>query len=148
MKNGIIEFSLIGIISLSLFSVAYGQAKKTKEKIIEPTAKEAIKQVLSNGDIPLSAGKNCGSVGTSKDDRTVLDFLSGVLSFQTAPNSASKIEFAFKQEKGKGGELVWICDLLFKGKDDEDVWSNGIRFKIRNADRRLLRDSLMCIGTG
>ncbi|MGI8788886.1 MAG: hypothetical protein ACR2HG_14180 [Pyrinomonadaceae bacterium] len=148
MKNRLLKFSMIGIISLVLFSVADGQAKKNAEKIIEPTAKEAIKQILSNGDIPLSVGKNCQSVGTAKDDRTILDFISGILSFQAAPNSTNQIEFTFKQEKGKRNEIIWVCDLLFRGKDEEDVWSNGVRFKMRNADRRLLRDSLMCIGTG
>lgn len=148
MKNSFLKFSTIGLMSLVLFSVAFGQTKKTDAKVVEPTAKEAIKQLLSNGDILLSAGKNCGSVATSKDDKTVLDFLSGVLSFQAAPESSSQIEFTFKQEKGKRNEPVWVCDLTFKGKDAEDVWSNGVRFKMRNADRRLMRDSLMCIGTG
>lgn len=148
MKNSILKFSVIGIIALALFSAAPGQTKKTDAKIIEPTAKEAIKQLFSNGDILLSAAKNCGSVATSKDDKTILDFLSGVLSFQAAPESSNQIEFAFKQEKGKRNEPIWVCDLTFRGKDAEDVWSNGVRFKMRNADRRLMRDSLMCIGTG
>jgi len=149
MKNIILKFSLIGIVSLlGLFSAADGQTKKSEAKIIEPTAKEAVKQVFLNGDILLSAGKNCESVGTSKEDRTILDFLSGVLSFQAEPNAKSAIEFSFKQEKGKRNELVWVCDLLFRGGDEETPWSNGIRFKMRNSDRRLMRESVMCIGTG
>lgn len=148
MKIGFIKFLTIGILSLFLFSFADGQTKKTKEKIIEPTVKEAVKQVLLNGDVSLSDGKYCQSVGTSPDDKTVLDFLSGVLSFQAMPKSSNRIELVFKQEKGKNNELVWACDLWFYGKDEEDVWSNGIRFKMRNADRRLMRESLMCLGTG
>jgi hypothetical protein len=148
MKKVFIKFSLIGIISLFLFSAAVGQTKKSDSKLVEPTPKEAIKQILLNGGILLSAAKNCQSVGTAADDKTILDFLSGVLSFQAAPDSTNQIEFTFKQEKGKQNEPVWVCDLSFKGKDAEDVWSNGIRFKMRNADRKLMRESLMCIGTG
>ncbi len=148
MKNSILKLSLIGLVSLGLFSAAIGQTKKIETKIIKPTAKEAVKQIFLNGDILLSAGKNCESVGTSKDDRTILDFLSGVLSFQAEPNTKSAIEFSFKQEKGRKNEPVWVCDLLFRADDEDSPSSNGIRFKMRNSDRRLMRESVMCIGTG
>jgi hypothetical protein len=148
MKNAFINFLLLGLIALCLFSSVAAQVKKTNGKAVEPTAKEAIKQILLNGNILLSAGKNCESVGTSKDDRTILDFLSGVLSFQAEPKTSSAIEFTFTQEKGKRNEIVWVCDLLFRGMDEENPSSNGIRFKMRNSDRRLMRESVMCIGTG
>lgn len=148
MKISFIKISLIGIISLSLFSSASGQTKKTGKAIVEPTIKEAIKQIISNGDVPLSVGKNCESVGTSPDDKTILDFLIGVLSFQAAPNSQNQIEFVFKQEKNLHNQIVWVCDLSFKGKDDEGVWDNGIRFKMLNSSRKLIRESISCIGAG
>lgn len=148
MKNAFLHFLLIGLITLCLFSDAVAQVKKTNGKTVEPTAKEAIKQILLNGNILLSAGKNCESVGTAKDDRTILDFLSGVLSFQAEPNANNTIEFSFKQEKGKRNEIVWVCDLLFRGGDAESPAGNGVRFTMRNSDRRLLRESVMCIGTG
>ena len=148
MKNSFIKFSLIGIVSLLLFTSVEGQTKKPQAKLVEPTAKEAIKLILLNGNILLSAAKSCQSVGTSAADKTILDFLSNILSFQSAPDSTNQIEFAFKQEKSSRNETLWVCDLSFKGKDAEDVWSNGIRFKMRNTDRQMLRESLMCIGTG
>lgn len=147
MKNSIIKFSLIGIISLFLTISAFAQTKKTSEKPVEPTVKEAIKEVMLNGNILLSSGKDCQSVKTAPTDKTLLDFLSGVLSFQAEPNSANQIEFTFKEEKGRMNEILWVCDLMFRGKDGEDVWSNGIRFKMRNASRKMLRESLACIGT-
>ncbi|MBX7171721.1 MAG: hypothetical protein K1X72_12245 [Pyrinomonadaceae bacterium] len=148
MKRVITKFSLIGIITMFLFTFSYGQSRKGKEKIVEPTAKEAIKQVILNGDIRLSVGKNCQDVGASPTDKTILDYLSGILANQAEPKTENFIEFKFKQEKGRLSEIIWICDLLFKGKDAEDVWSNGVRFKLRNSDRKLLRESLSCIGTG
>ena len=147
MKSGFIKFSLIGLISLNLFSAAFIAAQKTK-KPIEPTVKEAVKQIFLNGDILLSSVESCKSVGTSPGDKTILDFLSGVLSFQAEPGSQNRIEFAFKQEKSSRNGTVWVCDLMFYGKDEEDVWGNGIRFKLRNSDRKLIRSSVMCLGTG
>lgn len=143
MKHLIFKFSAIGIVSACLFSNAFGQTKKS-----EPTAKEAIKQVFLNGDILLSAAKDCQSMATASGDKTILDFLSGVLSFQAEPNTNNSVEFSFKKETGKQKEIVWVCDLLFRGGDAESPTGNGIRFKMRNADRRLMRESLMCIGTG
>lgn len=147
MKSGFIKFSIIGLISLNLFSAAFIAAQKTK-KPIEPTVKEAVKQIFLNGDILLSSVESCKSVGTSSSDKTILDFLSGVLSFQAEPNSQNRIEFTFKKEKSSRNEIVWICDLMFYGKDEESVWGNGVRFKLRNSDRKLIRSSVMCIGTG
>jgi hypothetical protein len=148
MKKAFVNFSLLGLMFLCLFASAGAQVKRTSRKTIEPTAKEAIKQIFMNGDILLSAGKNCASVGSSSDDRTILDFLSGVLSFQAEPNTNNAVEFLFKQERGKRNEILWICDVIFRGGDTESPSSNGIRFKMLNSNRRLMRESLMCIGTG
>jgi hypothetical protein len=147
MKNIISKVFLIVIVSLGVVSTA-GQTKKYAAKIVEPTAREAIKQVFLNGDMLLTAGRNCESVGTSRNDKTILDFLAGVLSFQAEPKTNNSIEFSFKREKGKGSETVWACNLVFRGGDEESPSSNGLRFKMRNSDRRLMRESLACIGTG
>ena len=143
MKRLTVKFSTVVIVFVWLSLNASGQAKT-----VEPTAKEAIKQIFLNGNILLSAAKDCQSMRTSPEDKTILDFLSGVLSFQAEPDTKNAVEFSFKKESGKQKEIVWICDLLFRGGDEESPSGNGIRFKMRNADRRLMRDSLMCIGTG
>ena len=143
MKRLTVKFSTVVIVFVWLSLNAFGQAKT-----VEPTAKEAIKQIFLNGNILLSAAKDCQSMRTSPEDKTILDFLSGVLSFQAEPDTKNAVEFSFKKESGKQKEIVWICDLLFRGGDEESPSGNGIRFKMRNADRRLMRDSLMCIGTG
>jgi hypothetical protein len=148
MKTAFVNFSLLSLMFLCLFASTEAQVKRTTQKTIEPTAKEAIKQIFLNGDVLLSAGKNCASVGTSQNDKTILDFLSGVLSFQAEPDTRNAVEFSFKQERGKRNEILWVCDVIFRGGDAESPSSNGIRFKMLNSDRRLMRESLMCIGTG
>ena len=90
MKRAFFKFSLIGFVFVFLFSAVNAQTKKTAAKIVEPTAKEAIRQVLLNGNILLSAAKNCESMGTSLEDRTIFDFLSGILSFQAMPESTNR----------------------------------------------------------
>ena len=154
MKKRLVFLSL-ALLFFAAFGGTIASAQKqtgvkiSQAKAVEPTAREAIKLVLANGDIPLSSIASCKSVGTTKSDKTILDYLIGVLAFQAEPESQNRIEFSFKPEKGKRNESVWVCDLIFSGKDGEEtVYSNGVRFTMRNSDRRLLRESLMCIGTG
>ncbi len=147
MKNNLVKFSLIGIVSLFLFSTAVAQAKKGERKIVEPTAKESIKQILLNGNLLLDSYESCRSYAT-KEEKTVGDYLANVISFQAMPDSATVLDFTFDREKAKNGETIWVCDLVFRLKDLADSSTNGFRFKMRNADRKLMRESLMCIGSG
>ena len=148
MKSSFIKFLAICLMLLGLFSAASSQTKTAKEKPIEPTVKEVIKQILSNGDISLSVDPSCKSVGSSPNDKTILDFVSSILSFQAEPDSKNYIKFSFVQEKSPKENLVWVCDLMFHGEEGENVWSNGLRVKIRNSDRKLLRGVVVCTGTG
>ena len=147
MKKALIKFSLIGLTCLFLLPAANAQTKKADAKIVEPTAKESIKQILLNGNLPLSAYESCRSYA-NKEEKTVGDYLASVISFQAMPDSATVLDFAFSQEKAKNGETVWVCDLVFRLKDEADASTNGFRFKMLNTDRRLIRESLMCTGTG
>lgn len=149
MKNGIFNFLLIGTVFLGFSSAVFSQTKDGK-KTIEPTAKESIKQIFLNGDILLSSVESCKSVGTSLDDKTLLDFMSVVLSFQAERESENRIEFSFTKEKGSKNEIIWLCDVMFynKGEDMDAYATNGVRFKMRNSDRKLIRSSLVCTGTG
>lgn len=148
MKTALIKFLIVALFTFSLCAVSFSQTRKRAEKIVEPTVKESLKQIILNGDIALRSAKNCESVGTSRNDRTILDFLIGVLSFQAEPETNNSIEFSFVQERGRKNEVFWVCDLLFIGGDAESPSSNGVRFKMRNAKRKLIRESLTCIGTG
>lgn len=130
-----------------MISAATGQTKKAEPKIVEPTAKESIRQILLNGNLLLNSYESCRSYATS-EEKTIGDYLASVISFQAMPDSATILDFMFTQEKAKNGETIWVCDLVFILKDEADAATNGFRFKMRNADRKLIRESLMCIGTG
>lgn len=148
MKMALIKFSIGALFIFSFCAEVYSQTGKRAEKIVEPTIKESLKQIILNGDVALRSAKYCARGNASEDTKTILDFLIEVLSFQAEPETNNSIEFSFKQERGRKNEILWLCDLSFRGGDEESPSSNGFRFKMRNSDRKLLRDSLMCIGTG
>ena len=146
--------TLLFIFVFSGVGNLYAQKEKKKCKkdtktveAAEPTAKEALNLILSNGDIPLTVDESCKSVGSSPNDKTILDYVSGLMSFQTEPNSKNRIEFTFKQKKDDN-RLFWVNDLMFLGENGEDIWSYGVRFTMRNSDRKMLRKSVICIGAG
>jgi hypothetical protein len=154
MRKQVFIIALLFAFSLFGNGIVYAQKAKNdsnkkhqKEKITEPTAKEALNLILSNGDIPLTVDSSCKSVGSSPDDKTILDYISGLMSFQTEPESSNRIEYSFTRKEEKK-YVYWVCDLMFLGKDSEDVWSYGVRFTMRNSDRKLLRESVKCIGSG
>lgn len=137
------------VLTIVFLSAVFASAQENNSKKNEPTAKEAIKLIFANGNIPLSVNSSCKDVGSSKTDKTISDYLSGLLSFQTEPDSNNRIGFSFKEEKGKRNEVLWICDLMFFGKGkDEEIWSWGIRFTLRDTDRKLIRNSVICLGAG
>ena len=148
--NSSLRAVLSGILTaFALASAAAAPATAQKRRApTAPTAQEAVREIFRNGDLPLAAVESCRSAGTSRRDRTLLDYLSGVLAFQTMPNSQNRLEYAVRRDETRRGEIVWICELTFYGRDDEDVWSNGVRFKMRGAGRRLIRSSIVCTGTG
>lgn len=82
MKKIFIKFSLIGLTSLFLFPAANAQTKKADAKIVEPSAKEAIRQILLNGNLPLISYESCRSYATN-EEKTVGDYLASVISFST-----------------------------------------------------------------
>jgi hypothetical protein len=136
------------ILTLAIILLAASYASAQAKKTVEPTAKEALRLILANGDIPLTINATCKDVGASRDDKTIFDYLTGLLSFQTEPDSASHIEFKYKAEKNKRDEALWICDLMFYGKDGDDEWSWGVRFAMRDSNRKLIRSSVVCTGSG
>lgn len=138
------HFILLLAIVLASSVYASAQAKKA----VEPTVKEAVRLILANGDIPLSVNSSCKDVGSSATDKTILDYLSGLLSFQAEPGSSNHIEFKATAGKGRKNEAVWVCDLMFYGKEEEAEWSWGVRFTMRDSDRKLLRETVVCTGSG
>jgi hypothetical protein len=147
MRSCFFRIVLIAFMFLSGVLVSYGQARTNGQKVLEPTAKEAIKQILANGTLLLKSYPSCESYAATKENVTISDYFASFLSFQAEPGKF-RIDFSFTQEKSKRNELIWVCDLVFRTVDEPETSSDGFRFKMRNSDRKLMRDSLMCVGVG
>jgi hypothetical protein len=147
MTNYISKSILIAALCFGFTLISNAQAKKTPAKPLEPTAKESIKKIMQNGNLLLSFYPSCKSYVTT-EEKTIGDYFANFLSFQAMPDNAYVLDFQFKQEKAKNGDLIWVCDLIWRLKDEPDSSSDGFRFKMLNSDRKLISQSLMCIGVG
>ncbi len=146
-----------------LFIACFGLGKAARAQLpvgnadknnVPPTAQQALKAILSNGDVPLTSIPSCKSMGTTFEDRMLLDFLSGVIAFQTEPESQNSLEYTVKSFADEKGKLFWQCDLLLNfraeavGDSDITLASNGVKFLMPRGSKKLVRRSLMCTGTG
>lgn len=48
----------------------------------------------------------------------------------------------------ESGEAVYVCRLMIRHAQGEDVWSWGVQFAARQSDGLVLVKSLKCIGAG
>lgn len=125
----------------------------TKKRIVLPTAQDGLKALFSKGNILLSSIPSCKRQGTTPEDRTILDYLSGVIGFQAEPKSQNSLKYTVKLIR-KNGRPIWEVELLFgsrfQSREDEEevISSNGFRFLMRTQDKKMLSGSLTCIGTG
>ncbi len=112
-----------------------------------PTAKEAIRLLVDNGDMSLMKSKDCQSMITGQDG-TISDYFSTMLSFQAEAGTSGTFKVTSKQQS-VNGKVVWQTDVLLVGSDAaKEVWSNGFRFNIDNRTRAMIRSTVRCIGTG
>lgn len=136
---------------LTLFVIllfAAGTFVHGKRNTGEPEVKEVLQLILANHKILLSADESCRSVGSSPSDKTVGDYLAGLLAFQVEPGTANKIEFSTKQADGPKGQKIWVNDVMFLGEEGETVQSYGIRISLFDTTRKFVKGSLQCIGAG
>lgn len=133
------------LIAVLSFSVIAQKAESTAER--KPDVKEVLKLIFQNSKTPLSVDESCRSVGSSADDKTIGDFLAGLLAFQSEPDTKNRISFTTKAE-GQAKSKVWISDVMFLGEEGETVLSYGIRISLYDGSRKFVRGSIRCIGAG
>lgn len=156
MKRIVCRSVVISVAILFIFASYFNAQTFTKtsnKKIVLPTAQDALKAVFTNGNILLSSIASCKRQGTTSEDKTILDYLSGVIGFQAEPKSRNSLEFTVKLIR-KNGRPRWEAELLFNSrfqskKDaDEVISSNGVKFQMRTQDKKMIPGSLKCTGTG
>lgn len=142
MKHYVKTVFLLLAASLSAF------AQTSENKVNgEPKAKEVLQLIFQHSKTPLSVDESCSSVGSSPNDKTIGDYLAGLLSFQAEPDTKNRIEFSTRSE-GEGAKRVWVNDLMFLGEDGETTLSYGIRISLYDSSRKFVKGSIKCIGAG
>ncbi|MBI5486635.1 MAG: hypothetical protein HY905_04840 [Deltaproteobacteria bacterium] len=85
----------------------------------------------------------------------------GVVPEVAAPTLADWVDYNLSVLEGDqiqiGAECVaadaageWQCDVTFHADfaDSPDPWTWGVRFRLRDSDRSLVEDSILCTGAG
>jgi hypothetical protein len=112
-----------------------------------PARKALLAALLANVDVPLSVHASCMAAGTAADDRTVGDYVSGfVAEFDRA--SRNWIETNVERASSAAGEPLWRAEVMLRHAAGDDEWGWGVRFDIRMADGRVVRESFQCVGAG
>jgi hypothetical protein len=101
-----------------------------------------LRMMLSIGDYPLSRHVSCKDVGTSTVDRTISDYLAGIMAEQyTGSNTVT----AGCPSKGKAS---YQCEVYLKHADGDDQWAWGVGFEIGTSDGAIVDGSIRCLGAG
>lgn len=153
-SSTLISVTLIFLLAADLNAQSYVKTVSPVEKrIVLPTAQDALKAVFANGNILLSSIPSCKRQGTTPEDRTILDYLSGVIGFQAEPKSQNSLKYTIKLTR-RNGRPVWEAELLFNSRfqsratEEEAISSNGVRFLMRTQNKKMISGSLTCTGTG
>jgi hypothetical protein len=111
---------------------------------LPPASKDIIDAVLMSGAAPLT-DSSCASAGTEPGDKTVARYLAGFMAELNSQDARNALMTSM--DKGfESGEAVYICRLMVRHAQGEDVWSWGLEFSARQSDG-VIR-SYRCIGAG
>lgn len=113
-----------------------------------PNTKEVLQYLMRNLDVPLTVDSSCSGAGTTDDDRTIGDYLSGFLAEHTREDGQNWLEVTAAPAATPDGKAAWACRVMVRRKDAEDEMGWGTGFLVTAAERRVLRQSFRCIGGG
>jgi hypothetical protein len=113
-----------------------------------PARKAILEALLANMDVKLAVHPSCMGVGTEADDQTIGDYLSGFVAEFERGESRNWIEATAQSAASASGEPVWRADVMLHHAAGDDEWGWGVRFDLRKADGRAVRESFQCLGAG
>lgn len=106
-----------------------------------PTPRDVLRAALQLRDVRLDVDASCRRAGPHEGDRTIGDYLAGMLAEMDRP--VNTVEASC--EPARPG--VHRCTLWLKHRDEEERWAWGLAFEIDRARRPLPR-SVRCVGAG
>lgn len=106
-----------------------------------PGPRDVLRAALQLRDLPLSAHPSCLHAGPDTRDRTVGDYLAGMLAEMDQPSNT--VETACQERPGGKHR----CTLWLKHRDEEERWAWGLEFELDPA-MRPMRQTVRCVGAG
>lgn len=110
--------------------------------------KEVLRHLMRNLDGPLTVDSSCNGVGTTDNDLTIGDYLSGFLAEHAKEGGQNWLEVTSVAATTPDGESAWQCRVMVRRTDAEDETGWGVGFLITDADRAAVRQSFRCLGGG
>jgi hypothetical protein len=111
-----------------------------------PTPKQAIRALLSIDDVLLTVHESCTNVGAEFGDRTLGDYLAGLMAEQGNTSAAGRNTIkADCQPATTPGQ--WQCAVELSRQNGEDEWVRGVSF-VLTPEVRVVPDSIRCTGGG
>ncbi len=120
--------------------------RSTKLQHLPPTAKDVIDAVLESARTPL-ADSSCVGYGTEPTDRTVGRYLAGYLAGLSSQDARNAVTTSI-ESRTENGHAVYVCRLMIRHAQGEDVWSWGVQFTAQQSDGVVLVNSWRCVGAG
>jgi hypothetical protein len=112
-----------------------------------PTARQIIRALLANGDVPLTVHSSCKGVGADPGDVNLRDYVSGLLANFTEADAKNSISTGANAITMPGGEKRWECRVEFVHVPQGDPFRYGVTFQMR-MNGSLVRHSVRCTGSG
>jgi hypothetical protein len=113
-----------------------------------PNTKEVLRYLMRNLDVPLTVDSSCNGVGTTVDDRTIGDYLSGFLAEHAQRGGQNWLDVTSVPAATPDGRAAWESRVMVRRKNAEDEMGWGVGFVITAADRVVVRRSFRCLGGG
>lgn len=135
---------IVGCSGTSAQRAGTASKRPAKGKAEVPSAKDAIRLLINNHDISLSVDASCKGVGTQPADQTIGDYISGFLAAQ----NTGKNGITAGCKPAPDSTDRWQCSVELHHSEGEDVWTWGVDFGVRKADRTVIRESVRCTGAG
>jgi hypothetical protein len=105
------------------------------------SARDALRGAQQLRDVPLTVHASCRQAGPHAADRTLGDYLAGLLASMDKPSNTVEA----RCEHGTGRRRT--CTVWMKHRDDEERWAWGLAFEI-DERKRAVPASARCLGAG
>ena len=132
---------MAGPLLSALLCLAPAQAADNTAADTARSTRDALRGALQLRDVRLNVHDSCHQAGADAADRTIGDYLAGLLGAMDKPSNTVQASC----QPGDGKRQA--CTVWLKHRDDEERWAWGLQFELDARKRPLIR-SVRCLGAG